>query len=171
LPPRHGPSSLIPRTRSSPTPSATRQEFAEFGWEPDDVPDPVDPDTFASAVPRWEEQDEGEHAATLAFYRRLLQLLATHPDLGAGSYPDAQAVAGDDGSVVLRRGRVLIVAHLRPGAVEHPVGHGWSVLAATPTASLGGSRTGFPGEGSLVLESSPSSPSSRWPRTPRTLLK
>jgi len=59
---------------------------------------------------------------------------------------------------VLCGGRVLIVAHLRPGAVKHPVGDGWSVLAATPTASLRGSLTRFPGEGALVLESSPSSP-------------
>jgi len=130
-----------------------RSEFAEFGWAPEDVPDPVDPATFASAVLRWDEVDDGEHATSLAFYRRLLELLATHPDLGAGPQASAEAVASDDGTVVLRRGRVLVVAHLRPGRVEHIVGENWSVLAATPTASLSGSSAVFPGAGALVLES------------------
>ena len=56
------------------------------------------------------------------------------------------------GTVVLRRGRVLVVAHLRPDPAEHDVGDGWTVLAATPTASLVGSAVRFPGVGALVLE-------------------
>ncbi len=129
-----------------------RREFVEFGWAPEDVPDPVDPATFASAVLVWDEVGDGEHAATLAFYRRLLHLLATHPDLGAGALPDIEADGHDDGTVVLRRGRVLVVARLRAEADDHVVGDGWSVLAATPTASLVGPSARFPGAGALVLE-------------------
>jgi maltooligosyltrehalose trehalohydrolase len=132
-----------------------RNEFAEFGWAPEDVPDPVDPATFTSAVLRWDEVAEGEHATTLAFYRRLLELLATHPDLGAGSHSPVEALGSDDGTVAMRRGRVLVVAHLRPGAVQHAVGEGWSVLAATPTASLRGPACAFSGTGALILESLP----------------
>jgi maltooligosyltrehalose trehalohydrolase len=128
-----------------------RREFAEFGWAPEDVPDPVDPATFASAVLRWDELTEGEHATALAFYRRLLALLATSPDLGAGGFA-VEAEGHDDGTVVLRRGRVLVVAHLRAAPAEHEVGEGWSVLAATPSATLVGPNARFPGAGALVLE-------------------
>ncbi len=132
--------------------SGRRREFAEFGWAPEDVPDPIDPATFESAVLRWTEVGDGEHAATLAFYRRLLELLATHPDLGAGDPTESEARGSDNGTVVLRRGRVLVVAHLRPEAAEHELGPAWSVLAATPTASLDGTAAHFSGVGALVLE-------------------
>ncbi len=131
-----------------------RREFAEFGWAPEDIPDPVDLATFESAVLRWSEVARDEHAVTLAFYRRLLALLATHPDLGAGPPDDAEALASERGTVVLRRGRVLVVAHLRPEEVEHEVGPGWTVLAATPSARLDGPRVCFPRPGALVLETS-----------------
>jgi len=131
--------------------SGRRREFVEFGWAADDIPDPVDPSTFESAVLRWSEVARGEHAVTLAFYRRLLALLADHPDLGAGT-SEAEARASDAGTVALRRGRVLVVAHLRPQPAEHEVGAGWSVLAATPTASLDGTVVRFPAAGALVLE-------------------
>ena len=129
-----------------------RREFAEFGWAPEDVPDPVDPATFETAVLRWDETGGGEHAATLAFYRRLLQLLASHPELGAGPVPGTSAEGHGSGTVVLRRGHVLVVAHLGRGGADHEVGAGWSVLAATPTASLAGTTARFPGHGALVLE-------------------
>ena len=129
-----------------------RREFAEFGWEPEDVPDPVDHATFESAVLRWSEVGRTEHATTLAFYRTLLRLLATHPDLGAGTPGDAEASASDEGTVALRRGRILVLAHLRPEPASHDVGDGWSVLGATPTASLDGTTASFPAAGALVLE-------------------
>jgi len=129
-----------------------RQEFAAFGWAPQDVPDPVDSPTFASAILRWGERDKGGHATTLAFYRRLLALRAAHPDLGAGPIPPTRAEGEDDGTVRLWRGRLQVIARLRPGAVEVEVGQGWSVLAATPTASLQGAEATFSGAGALVLE-------------------
>jgi len=130
-----------------------RHEFAAFGWSPDDVPDPIDPATFDSASLRWDERAEGDHATTLAYYRRLLHLLATHPDLGAGPSPPTEAEGHDDGTVFLRRGRVLVIAHLRPGSVGRDIGDGWSVLASTPAAALDGSSVTFSGLGAIVLES------------------
>ncbi len=132
-----------------------RREFEGFGWAPQDVPDPVDPATFESAVLRWSEVADGEHATSLAFYRRLLELLASHPNLGAGAPTETEARASDEGTVALRRGRVLVVAHLRQGAAGHEVGTGWSVLAATPTAALVGTAATFPGPGALILEAAP----------------
>ncbi len=129
-----------------------RNEFAEFGWAPDDIPDPLAPATFESAVLLWGEATTGEHGTTLAFYRKLLALLATHPDLGAGPAEETEAQASPAGTVVLRRGRVLVVAHLRPDPAQLEVGDGWVVLAATPTATLVDSTVNLRGMGALVLE-------------------
>ena len=49
-----------------------RSEFAEFGWAPEDVPDPTDPATFESAMLDWDEREASDHARVLAFYRQLL---------------------------------------------------------------------------------------------------
>ena len=61
-----------------------RREFAEFGWAPEDVPDPTDPATFESAKLDWDERDEGDHARVLAFYKGLIRLRRERPDLTDG---------------------------------------------------------------------------------------
>ncbi len=38
-----------------------RREFAPFGWKPDDVPDPQDPQTWRRSVLRWDELEEASH--------------------------------------------------------------------------------------------------------------
>lgn len=128
-----------------------RREFAPFGWAPEDVPDPIDAATFHSAILDWDEVTEGEHAVAHAFYRRLLALRATHPDLGAGVFSDVQAEGHDCGTVVLRRGQLLVVARLSNATTPHAVGPGWAVLAATPGSLLVGEHAIFNGQGALIL--------------------
>ncbi len=70
-----------------------REEFEAFGWSPEDVPDPQDPATFARSVLRWDERDEGEHAAMLEWYRALLALRREHPALRTGRLEDVKVDA------------------------------------------------------------------------------
>jgi maltooligosyltrehalose trehalohydrolase len=49
-------------------------EFEAFGWKPDEVPDPQDPETFERSKLRWEEVGKPEHADMLAWYTRLIRL-------------------------------------------------------------------------------------------------
>jgi maltooligosyltrehalose trehalohydrolase len=46
-------------------------EFARMGWDPNQVPDPQDPQTFERSKLVWEEIDQPQHAALLDFYRKL----------------------------------------------------------------------------------------------------
>ena len=48
------------------------REFARAGWDPQDVPDPADEQTFLDSKLKWEERDKGEHARVLAGYKELL---------------------------------------------------------------------------------------------------
>jgi maltooligosyltrehalose trehalohydrolase len=64
-------------------------EFEKMGWDPDVVPDPQDPQTFASAKLRWDERLEGEHARLLSLYRSLIALRRSEPGL---TDPDMRTV-------------------------------------------------------------------------------
>ncbi|WP_459612158.1 malto-oligosyltrehalose trehalohydrolase [Corynebacterium urogenitale] len=50
------------------------REFARAGWNPQEVPDPADEQTFLDSKLKWEERDKGEHARVLAGYKELLRL-------------------------------------------------------------------------------------------------
>jgi len=49
------------------------REFAAFGWERSQVPDPEDPATFERSRLDWTELDRSPHGELLAFYRDLIQ--------------------------------------------------------------------------------------------------
>ena len=50
------------------------REFAGFGWDADEIPDPQEPGTVEASRLRWEELDEAEHARMLAWYQGLIAL-------------------------------------------------------------------------------------------------
>ena len=68
------------------------EEFATFGWSPDEVVDPEDPATFRSAVLDLDEAAHEPHASLLAWYRDLVALRAAEPCLRDG---DLDAVRTD----------------------------------------------------------------------------
>ena len=107
-----------------------RAEFAAFDWAPEDVPDPQAEATFCASVLRWEEVEGEAHAAMLDWYRRLLDLRATIPDLRDSRQHRARASWDDDARWVrLDRGEVTIVLCLdAPGPVEVEVADATEVL-------------------------------------------
>ena len=61
-----------------------RSEFAEHGWDTDDVPDPQDEATFRASTLDMSQRDQKEHAALLRWYRDLLRLRREHVALADG---------------------------------------------------------------------------------------
>lgn len=57
-----------------------RAEFAEHGWNTEDVPDPQDPETFRRSKLNWSESLGGEHAKLLDWYKALIWLRRTVPE-------------------------------------------------------------------------------------------
>jgi maltooligosyltrehalose trehalohydrolase len=88
-----------------------REEFAEHGWGPAEVPDPMDPATVARSTLRWAELMEPEHRAVFDTYRALIALRRKHPEL---SDPRLEQFTVDcvDGCLVLHRGRIRVVCNL-----------------------------------------------------------
>lgn len=51
-----------------------KNEFAHFGWNPEQVPDPQERSTFERSKLRWEEAIAEPHAALLDWYKKLIAL-------------------------------------------------------------------------------------------------
>jgi maltooligosyltrehalose trehalohydrolase len=109
-----------------------RSEFAAFGWDPADVPDPQDPATFERSRLDWAEIHSERHASLLAWYRRLIALRGQVPAL-TDPRPGRTETDYDSGAgwLVVRRGPVTVAANLGAGAWTFPAGPAESLLAAS----------------------------------------
>jgi maltooligosyltrehalose trehalohydrolase len=89
-----------------------RHEFAAFGWEPNDVPDPQAADTFQRSKLNWAEIDQEPHAALLAWHRQLIRLRREVPALGSGAF-DTIHVRFDETQrwLVIDRGPALVICN------------------------------------------------------------
>jgi len=62
-----------------------KREFAAFGWDPADIPDPQDPATFLRSKLNWQELAREPHQGMLRWYRDLIGLRAQTPELRDGN--------------------------------------------------------------------------------------
>ncbi|NYI42952.1 maltooligosyltrehalose trehalohydrolase [Nocardioides aromaticivorans] len=102
-------------------------EFERMGWDPDEVPDPQDPATFARSRLDWDEADEGRHARVLAGYRRLAALRRELPGITDPRFGTARA---DEASRQLTLERGALAVHVNLGGDAWEVGSG-EVLFST----------------------------------------
>ncbi len=114
-----------------------REEFTEHGWSTDDVPDPQDPATFERSKLAWSELDDGKHTDVLDFYRRVLHLRRSRPELSDPRL-DLVEVAYDDEArwLVVHRGALRVAVNLGAERQEVP-------LDGTPMGVLLASGPGF----------------------------
>jgi maltooligosyltrehalose trehalohydrolase len=89
-----------------------RAEFAHFGWDPDRVPDPQDPATFAVSRLDWSERQRTGHADMLAWYRELLALRREIPDLRDGDRAAVRVEGSIRGLLCVQRGVVRVDVNL-----------------------------------------------------------
>jgi maltooligosyltrehalose trehalohydrolase len=124
------------------------EEFARHGWDPEQVPDPQDPETFRRSILRWDEVDSGRHGRILAGYRELVRLRREHPELTDPSFGRA-IVDEDRRRLTLDRGRLSVHVNLGEESWEVPA-------AATLFSTVAGPEAGVdtvlipPGAGVLV---------------------
>ncbi len=88
-------------------------EFAAFGWDATEVADPQDRATFERARLDWGELGRVSHAEMLAWYRSLIELRRTHPDLSPRRIPVVEHRSERRGDVVrVDRGALSVVCNL-----------------------------------------------------------
>lgn len=104
------------------------REFAAFGWPPELVADPQSPATAAAATLAWDELGDDPHAAMLDWYRALIELRRTHPDLGARVLPDDDVVERFGSLVAVRRGALHVLVNLGEASARWDGGSAGRVL-------------------------------------------
>ncbi len=89
-----------------------QQEFAAFGWDPDDIPDPQAEETTARSRLDWSELQYQPHAAILDWHRSLIELRRKLPALRDGRM-ERTSVRFDEAAdwLVMARGSVLVVCN------------------------------------------------------------
>jgi maltooligosyltrehalose trehalohydrolase len=113
-----------------------RQEFAEFGWAADDVPDPQDPVTFEQSRLDWAELDKDPHQELLEWHRQLIAVRRAHPELTDGRLDQVGCTLDTEANwLVLTRTRLAVVCNLAAERQAVPVD---GVPSGVALASSGG---------------------------------
>jgi len=99
-----------------------RNEFAAFGWDPQQVPDPQDVATFERSKLCWKEVESEPHAALLAWYRRLIAFRRSQLSLSDGRL-DRVEVTFDERTrwLVMRRGPIEVACNFASDRQALPV--------------------------------------------------
>ena len=114
-----------------------RAEFAAFGWPADAVADPLDPAVAAGAVLRWDERAAAPHREVLDWYRTLVRLRTSTPEVRSGDRATTQVTVDEDaGTLVLRRGPLVVATHLRGEGTATVPGLQGAVVAASGEVHL-----------------------------------
>jgi len=134
-----------------------RREFAAFGWDPDEVPDPQDPDTFRRSKLDWDEIPRQPHQVVLDWHRRLIALRRSQssPDGGWGVEGGSAGlrVEFDEAGrwLILANGTLTVACNIGPEPVRVRVGAGEMLLASDEGASLDGDGAFLPPESVIVV--------------------
>jgi maltooligosyltrehalose trehalohydrolase len=123
------------------TAEGRKREFAEHGWDADEIPDPQDPATFERSKLNWDEIDDAEHGRLRRVYQQLIALRHNEPDL-ADPWLDDLRVDYDEKQrwIVMYRGSLAVVCNLGTEAVDVPVAGEVVMAWGEPEADLKTSR-------------------------------
>jgi len=104
------------------TAEGRKAEFAEHGWDADDIPDPQDPQTFERSKLNWAEVGSGLHARLGQVYRDLIALRRNESDL-ADPWLEHLVIDYDEDQrwIMMRRGMLVIACNLGAAPVTVPV--------------------------------------------------
>jgi maltooligosyltrehalose trehalohydrolase len=106
-----------------------RSEFAEHGWDAEDVPDPQDPAAREASVLDWAEPGKEPHARMLAWYRALAALRRAAPALRDDDLHQVRVETGPD-RLTMQRGDVAVHVNIGRKPARFPVPGGSRVALA-----------------------------------------
>jgi maltooligosyltrehalose trehalohydrolase len=102
-----------------------QREFAAFGWDPNEIPDPEKLETFEQSKLNWNEIEKDSHGEMLDWYRRLIDLRRRSASLNDGDMRRV-SVEFDEKEhwLTMNRGRVRVLCNLgdKPAELENPAG-------------------------------------------------
>ncbi len=115
------------------------EEFAQMDWDISTVPNPQDPSTFTNSKLNWDEVSGGSHAELLDFYRRVIEVRRTYPDLTDPRFDRSAASCSDeDGWLMVQRGEIVMVVNFSESATEVPLPGPASTVLEVGSADISG---------------------------------
>jgi maltooligosyltrehalose trehalohydrolase len=124
-----------------------KREFEAFGWDAEQIPDPQAESTFADSKLDWSEAGEGSHAAMAEWYKQLIHLRKTTPELVSGRLDDVTvSIDEEDTWLVMDRGMIQVACNfgLEPLRIELPEGS--ALLLGSDEVTLDGDELTLPAE-------------------------
>ena len=123
------------------TAEGRKREFAEHGWDADEIPDPQDPQTYLRSKLHWDEVGTGRHARLRDFYHGLIALRRTQPDM-ADPWLDHLRIDYDEDRrwIVMYRGALGVACNLGVDPVDVPVAGDVVLAWGEPVVGSGSTR-------------------------------
>jgi maltooligosyltrehalose trehalohydrolase len=129
-----------------------RREFSAFGWDPASIPDPQEAATFERSKLDWPERDTGAHAGLHDWYRQLIALRRSRPDLLVGDRSAVNVDCNDtEGWIKVQRGATTLACNLSSREATLTVDGGCLLAASQPGVRLDGSRLVLPPDGVAII--------------------
>jgi maltooligosyltrehalose trehalohydrolase len=98
-----------------------RKEFAAFGWESEEIPDPQDEETFAQSRLNWEELQEENSRHMLAWHQSLIALRRRLSPLTDGKIERVSVLFDEtERWLTMTRGPVLVACNFAETARTIP---------------------------------------------------
>jgi len=139
-----------------------RSEFAEHGWGACEVPDPQDRQTFLDSKLDWGQPDRAPYRATLDWYRGLLALRRSRPELTDPRLDQVHVEFDEEARwLVVHRGPLRVAANLGDTDARLPLGPGTSptkpvtLLTSDPAVSLTEDTVTLPAAAFAVVDLAP----------------
>jgi len=132
-----------------------RGEFAAFGWNPAQIPDPENPETFQRSKLNWNEISEPDHAGMLDWYRHLIHLRRTTPSLNDGDLSNIKVSFDEEKRwLTMERGRVRVLCNFSENALQLPNPDQLSIaLASCKGIEAAGDKINLPPDSLAILSS------------------
>jgi len=137
-----------------------RSEFAGHGWGATDVPDPQDETTFLASKLDWDQPGREPYRSLLGWYRALLALRRSRPELADPRFDRVQVDYDEDARwLLIRRGQLAIAANLGAADAILPLGKSAgppvALLASAPGISVAPDAVTMPRATFAIIDLSP----------------
>lgn len=131
-----------------------KRDFAAFGWDEDEVPDPEAPETFERSKLNWSEIREGKHREMLDWVKDLIRFRRCTVDLNDGDFGHTEVSCTNDGkTLVMHRGAVRVLMHIGEKETRLPLLEGEALkLASRPEVQVDSQEVRLPEMSLAVLQ-------------------
>ncbi|HVW77128.1 MAG TPA: malto-oligosyltrehalose trehalohydrolase [Alloacidobacterium sp.] len=130
-----------------------KKEFAAFGWNPDDIPDPQDQQTFQRSKLNWQEISAPQHAEILDWYKQLIALRKSRPELTSGSLEEVRVEFSEEEKwLILRRGEICIVVNLATQPLQREIKEAKLLLMSNTNTKLNQATLLLPPDAVAILQ-------------------